>query len=261
MRCAHCYNKIDQQDLVCPHCGNIIETEADVIFSDQDKPEQSKEKPEEKRTKPSRTQTLKEQSKNLGRLFLAHLRNPIKSIQQEENQSNIYGLIALTLLALLNAISFTSLFRFVLSHYDWLSSLSILPQLDISFVPWVFFLKTFVFGFVWLWLIAAMTHFFVSFIFKQKIANTQWLSIFFGINTLSLPVSLLASILSLFAPLLTSIFIVFLLLLELATLLFSIPLLYYMYITKVKMVNNYYSSIITIAVVILAGFLLGNIIY
>ena len=106
-----------------------------------------------------------------------------------------------------------------------------------------------------------MTHFFVSFIFKQKIANTQWLSIFLGINTLSLPVSLLASILSLFAPLLTSIFIVFLLLLELATLLFSIPLLYYMYITKVKMVNNYYSSIITIAVVILAGFLLGNIIY
>ncbi|MDK6680177.1 hypothetical protein QP248_06895 [Aerococcus sp. UMB8608] len=263
-RCQNCDCLLAENDLVCPKCGQVFQTDDDFYLEEEVKPDQAEAEKKTKllsRKKKADQEKWSAYAKDFFRCFLAFLRNPIKNIQNASYINSYYGVAMLIILTLTNTVTLTAMANFAFSNYGWLSSISILPNIDYSFNPWLFFVQALVYFFVMFWLIAAVSQATMRLIFKLDQSNLEWLTRFMGMNSLTVVLSILAMLCSLIAPLLFSILVLFLMLLEYIVFLISIPLLYYLYESRVAWINRYYASLLAIACFVLLNIFLINIIF
>ncbi len=263
-RCQNCDCQLAEDDLVCPKCGQVIQSEQDFYL--QEAGSQTEEETDKKTKKMSRKKRADQEkwtayAKDFFRCFLAFLKNPIKNIQNPSYINSYYGVAMLVILTLTNTVTLTAMANFAFSNYAWLSSISILPNIDYYFNPWLFFIQALVYFFVMFWLIAAISQATMRLIFKLDQSNLEWLTRFMGMNSLTVVLAILAMLCSLIAPLLFSILVLFLMLLEFIVFLISIPLLYYLYESRVSWINRYYAALIAIACFVLLNIFLVNIIF
>lgn len=154
--------------------------------------------------------------------LVAYLKNPLQipNFKQDNPRSN-HGITSLFVLSIFNAISFTFLANYFVTHYEWFADLSVLPNLNFNFIAWRFGLKTFVFLLISLWLLPILSHFIREKLTKERIANSAWLDHFYGMNSFTVIIALICFLISLLAPLIFTIIVLLIVLLQIALLLIT----------------------------------------
>lgn len=186
----------------------------------------------------------------------AYIKDPMRQFEQGKFNPN-HGFTSLLLLAILNAISFTSLANYFVTHYEWFADLSVLPNLNFDFIAWRFGLKTFVFLVVSLWLLPAITHFFKKQVFEETMHNNEWLTHYYGMNSFTVVIAIICFLFSLLAPLIFLMIVLLITLLQVAMLIITLTISI-IQASKVQTRKNFY-NIFTILMIffILEVFLVG----
>lgn len=154
--------------------------------------------------------------------LVSYLKNPMQLPKYDDNSFNPnHGITSLLILSILNAISFTSLANYFVTHYEWFADLSVLPNLNFDFIAWRFGLKTFVFLIISLWLLPAITHFFNQNKGKVKVHNNAWLTHYYGINSINIVLSIICFLFSLLAPLIFITIVLLFILLQVSLIIIS----------------------------------------
>jgi len=157
--------------------------------------------------------------------LVSYLKHPLQKpdFNLVNNRSN-YGITSLLVLAVGNAISFTFLANYFVTHYEWFADLSVLPNLDFNFVAWRFGLKTFVFLLISLWILPILSHFIREKLTKEKIPNSAWLDHYYGMNSFTVVIAFICFLISLLAPLIFTIIVLLIVLLQIALLLITLTM-------------------------------------
>lgn len=283
--CPHCKNPVAETDTICPYCQTLLiddmneyssaagaKTASDINQTKakrgffQKKSAQNDKKSKETVEANSRRQQRKAKRPTRRhvtgyfRYIYLHLRNPFPETNYPETNKEFHGSLSLMLIAIFNTLTVTGIANYFIRNYEWLSNISILPNLRFQFTPWLFALQSLLYIIVSLWLLPVIIQFLNKKVFKIAAEKKYWLSQYFGANSLALVFAFLAFILSLFAPLLFFIVNVFLLLMQLTVFVVTTTI-YFLRLTNTTKISSYYWIILNLMIYIILEMVLFTLIF
>lgn len=287
--CPNCQNPVAETDTICPHCQTVLvdttnerpsaaakDHDSDVdktngkrgffrkkaYQNDKKSKEVSKEVEEvnSRRQKRKAKRPTRRHITGYFRYLYLHLRNPFPETNYPETNKDFHGSLTLMLIAIFNTLTVTGIANYFIRNYEWLSNISILPNLRFQFTPWLFALQSLIYFVVSLWLLPVMIQFLNKKVFKVDSDKRYWLSQYFGANSLALMLAFLAFILSLFAPLLFFIVNVFLILMQLTV--FAVTTtMYFLRLNNTTRISSYYWIILIFIFYIILEMVLFTLIF
>lgn len=286
--CPNCHQPVADDIDICPNCQTVLNpsdpaaakpkpaTKKWPLFQKnakskdsaegQDKTEDgaktavdSKSKTDNKKTRREHRQATRPNRKHLTsylRSIYRHIRNPFPAKDADVAHREFHGWLSLLLIAIFNTFTIAGIASYFINNYEWLANMSILPDLNFQFMPWLFAAQSFIFFIVSLWLLPALLQLMNKKIFKVTISNKMWLSHYFAANSLALLLSVLALVLSLIAPLLFFVVNVFLLLSQLIVFVVTTTIYILRVANRTRLPDYYWIIFLLLAYVIIEMILL-----
>lgn len=227
-KCPYCKNDIPQQVSECPFCGAYVKgvTAGTTAEKSSSKTGESKA-PQSKESRQTMDSRKKNTPKSLVKIYssvsgyLSFLKSnfvcPSLQRRVRRNENTYYGYITAFLTILLSAGSLTRLVTGLISKYNLLSDISILPSANINPNPIFFFIKSVIFFLVYYLGFPIIAYWIKKLILKRSHEFHFWITQYEGANTIGLLFVSISFLLSLISPLLWAILISFLLLLTAMT--------------------------------------------
>lgn len=261
MKCAHCRHTIDIDDFVCPACGQVIQNENDVLFEEEHQKTIDKGNRQMKRNETG----IYQQIRNYTSIVNTNLKRPGDFSKGNMPEGNLlvknFGWITGILIIFFNTIAISCLAHFSFSHFQWFANISLLPDLNLAFNPWLFTLKSFLFILLLLVLYTAVGFLVMRFIYQNKVDLIPYLNHLMSYSSLCLPISVLTSILAMISPLLFFLPTIILFIVELFTFSLSFTYLCQNVREKPRFLNHYYIIVLSYAITIVIAVALITLIF
>lgn len=260
--CPNCQLAVDDEIMVCPNCNiafsdEVNEPTATIKTEKRSDTEKTAKSRQEKRQS---KQSFPSKFAHYFRYLYLHVRNPFPKKGYPETKKDGYGLISLVLMAIFNTLTLTSLVDYLIDNYEWLSNISILPNLSFTFTPWLFALQSLFFFIVSFWLLTAIIQFVNNKVFKLGYSNKHWLTQYFGMNSLALVLAFVSFILSIFAPLTFLVINAFLLLIQFVIFMITTTI-HILRVENKSRISDFYWTIIILAIYFMIEMILITLIY